>query len=88
MRAKILSIFSGFLFKPKPSKTWKSGSPSLLTVCLYDGSRKVTTQILVNGTVVKSRVKEYWSTALAREKFEKGWNDKEDEADGKTRIFL
>mmetsp|Transcript_13394 Transcript_13394/g.27338 ORF Transcript_13394/g.27338 Transcript_13394/m.27338 type:complete len:185 (-) Transcript_13394:42-596(-) len=73
---------------PKPRKTWKSGSPSLLTVCVYDGKKKVTTQTLVNGAVVKNRVKEYWSTTLARERFEKGWNDKEEEADGKTTIFL
>lgn len=39
------------------------------TKCVWDGNKKVTLLHFSEGVVVKEKVKEYWSVALAREKF-------------------
>ena len=58
----------------KQGQTWVSGSGGSLTKCMWDGAKKLTLFTIVDGVVVKEKVKEVrgWGNGGGENRFDSG----------------
>ncbi|GMI36487.1 hypothetical protein TrRE_jg3595 [Triparma retinervis] len=68
----------------KQGQTWVSGFGPNRVEYAWDGGKKLTIRTFVEGGVLKEKVKEFWSVARAREKFWRGWVEREGPPDTQT----